>query len=237
MGRSFRRTAVIAAGALMASPALALLGGSVASAEPTDDLVSIGPVAIGGYTEGFTYDGDTGAFDNYLVGSYDSYPYDLDIYFDPSGSGNSEVLLTIPLLFQGGFTDVGGTITPVSSFDAADFVSSDIGLVDLGGTPDPALGIVSFGPFSLGGDLDTVSINPDTFAIDNYLTGSASGLPFDLDFFTGAPGSETSEFLVTVPYLFQAGLDDVGGALTPIFSIDYADFINPDIGLSAIGGL
>jgi hypothetical protein len=233
MSRSFRRAAAVAVGTLIATPALALLAGSVASA---DDLSSIGPIAIDGYTEALTYDTTTGAFDNYLVGSYDGYPYDLDVYFDPTGGGNSEVLVTIPFLFQGGFEDVDGTITPISSvLDPADFVNSDIGLIDLGGTPDPALGVISFGPIDLGGYEDTLSINSADFALDNYLTGVSNSLPFDVDFFTGAPGSDTSEFLVTVPLLFQVGLDDVDGALTPIFSL--GQVLDPDLGLSAIAGL
>jgi len=234
MGRN-HRMAALAVGALIASPALTLLGGSVARA---DDLSSIGPIAIGGYTEALTYDTATGGFDNYLVGSYDGYPYDVDVYFDPSGAGNSEVLITIPFLFQGGFQYVDGSVTPIPSvFNPADFVNPDIGLIDLGGTPDPALGVVSFGPIDLAGYEDTLSINPANFAIDNFLTGTSSGLPFDLDFATGAPGSDSAEFLLTVPLLFQGGFTDIAGAITPIFSMNYADFLNPDIGLSFIGGI
>jgi hypothetical protein len=232
MGRN-RRVAALAVGALIASPALALLAASAASA---DDLSSIGPIAIGGYTEALTYDTTTGEFDNYLVGSYDGYPYDLDVYFDPSGAGNSEVLFTIPFLFQGGFDDVGGTITPLQSvFNPADFVNPDIGLIDLGGTPDPALGVVSFGPFLLGVGSDTLSINSDTFALDNFFAGTSSGLPFDVDFASGAPGSGSAEFLLTVPSLFQVGFEDVAGAITPLFSLGSAYV--PDLGLSFIGGL
>jgi hypothetical protein len=233
MGRSYHRTAAAVVGALIALPALALLTGPIAGADP-GDLSSIGPVAIDGYTESLTYNTVTGAFDNYLAAPVSGYPYDLDIYFDPSGSGNGEVLLTIPFLFQGGFQDIGGTITPFSSVSPADFVNADVGLIDLGGTPDPALGVVSFGPFDLGGYEDTLSINSANFAIDNYLTGVSNALPFDVDFFTGAPGSDTSEFLLTVPLLFQAGLDDVDGTLTPIFSL--GQLLDSDIGLSAIAG-
>ncbi len=234
MGRKYHRTVAAAAGALIASPALALLTGAPASADASD-LASIGPIAIDGYTESLTYDTATGAFDNYLAAPVGGYPYDLDVYFDPAGSGNGEVLLTIPFLFQGGFTDADGTITPISSVNPADFVNSDIGLIDLGGTPDPALGVVSFGPFDLGGYEDTLSINSADFAIDNYVTGVSNSLPFDVDFFTGAPGSDTSEFLVTVPLLFQVGLDDVGGTITPIFEL--GSVLDPDLGLSAIAGL
>jgi hypothetical protein len=231
MGRSYHRLAAAAVGALIASPALALLTGPVAGADP-GDLASIGPVAIDGYAESLTYNTVTGAFDNYLAAPVGGYPYDLDIYFDPAGSGNGEVLLTIPFLFQGGFEDVDGAITPISSVNPADFVNSDIGLIDLGGTPDPALGVVSFEPFDLGGYEDTLSINSANFAIDNYLTGVSNALPFDLDFFTGAPGSDTSEFVLTVPALFQVGLDDVAGAITPIFSL--GTVLDPDLGLTAI---
>jgi hypothetical protein len=231
MSSSQRRTVGIALGTLLAYPVIALLAGPVASA---DDLVTIGPYTTDGYTDTFTYDTDTSAFDNLVTGSYDSYPYDLDIYSGAPGSGDSEVLFTIPLLFQGGFDDVDGTITPISSFDAADFVSPDIGLVDLGGAVAPGEGVVSIGPFTVDGDTDTLSVNTDTFALDNFLTGSYDSSPFDLDIYSGAPGSDTSELLFTVPSLFQFGVDDVAGALTPLYSFDPADFISPDVGLGSL---
>ena len=62
-------------------------------------------------------------------------------------------------------------------------------------------------------------------------------MPFDLDLFSASPGSGTSEFLLTVPSLLQVGLDDLAGAITPIFSLDPTDFVSPDIGLTALGGL
>ena len=234
MSRSQRRTVGIvgtALGALLASPVIALLATPDANA---DDLTSIGPYTIDGYTDTFTYDTDTSAFDNFLTGSYDSYPFDLDIYSGAPGSGDSEVLFTIPLLFQGGYEDVDGTITTISSVDAADFVSPDVGLVDLGGAVAPGEGVVTVGPFDLGGYEDTLSVDSETYALDNFVTGTSNSLPFDLDVFAGAPGSDSSEFVLTVPSLFQVGLDDVAGTLTPIFSLDPADFISPDIGLAAL---
>ena len=233
MGRKYRRAAAVAVGALIASPAIALLIGPIANA---DELASIGPIDIGGLADTFTYDTTSGAFDNYATGSLDGLPYELDAYFDAGGSGNGELLLTVPLLFQGGFTDVDGTITPISSVDAADFVNPDIGLADLGGTPAPA-DLLTLGPFDLGGYDDTFSINTDTLAVDNYVTGLSNSLPFDLDFFDGAPGSDNAELLLTVPSLFQVGFDDVAGAITPIFSVNAADFITPDVGLSELGTL
>jgi hypothetical protein len=212
MSSSHRRTVGMAVGMLLAYPAIALLAGPAANA---DDLVTIGPYTADGYTDTFTYDTDTSAFDNLVTGSYDSYPYDLDIFSGAPGSGDSEALFTIPLLFQGGFEDVDGTITPISSFDAADFVSPDIGLVDLGGAVAPGEGVVSIGPFTLDGDTDTVSVDTNTFALDNFLTGSYDSSPFDLDIFSGAPGSDSSEFVLTVPSLFQVGLDDAAVLVRP----------------------
>jgi hypothetical protein len=226
----------MAIGALLAPPLISLLASPLASADTTDDLVTIGPYTIDGYTDTFTYDSDTSAFDNYLIGSYDSYPYELDVYSGAPGSDTSEVLFTVPLLFQGGFDDVDGTITPVYSFDAADFVSPDIGLVDLGGAVGTGEGVVTFGPFTLDGYTDTFSYDENTSAFDNYLIGSSNSLSYDLDVYSGAPGSDTSEVLFTVPSLFQFGIDDVDGTITPLYSFNPADFISPDIGLLDLGG-
>ena len=226
----------IAVGALLASPFVALLTTPLASADTSDDLVTVGPYTSDGYTDTFTYT-DTSAFDNLLTGSYDLYPYDLDIYSGAPGSDDSEVLLTVPLLFQGGFEDVDGTITPVYSFDAADFVSPDVGLADLGGAAALGEGVVTIGPYTLDGYTDTVSANSDTFAFDNLLTGSYDLYPYDLDIYSGAPGSDDSEVLLTVPLLFQGGFEDVDGTITPLYSFDPADFISPDVGLIDLAAL
>jgi hypothetical protein len=68
-------------------------------------------------------------------------------------------------------------------------------------------------------------------AFDNYLVGSLNSTTFDLDIFSGGPGSDTSEILFTVPSLFQVGIDDVGGVITPIDSFAPVDVFAPDIGL------
>jgi hypothetical protein len=218
-----------ALGALLAAPVIALLVTPIASA---DDLTTIGPYAFDGYIDTFTYDTDTSAFDNFLTGSFDSYPIDLDIYSGAPGSGDSEVLFTIPLLFQAGFEDVDGTITPISSVGATDFFP-DAGLVDLGGAASPGEGIVTVGPFDFDGYADTLSINSDTFAFDNFVTSNS--LPLDLDLFVGAPGSDSSEFVLTIPSLFQVGFDDVAGTLTPLFSLGSS--VSPDIGLIDLASL
>ena len=232
MSRTHRRmTSVVgvAFGALLASPLIALCTGSVASADTTDDLVTIGPFAIGGYNDTFTYDSSSLAFDNYTTGSLDSIPFDLDVYEGPTGSNSAEYVFTIPLLFQGGFNDVDGTSTPFYSVNPFDFVSPDAGLVTLGGAPSTE-GIVTIGPLAVDGYTDTLSLDAAA-AFDNYLVGSLGSLTFDLDIFSGGPGSDTSEILFTVPSLFQVGLDDVDGVITPLSSFGAVDAINPDIGL------
>ena len=236
MRRTHRRmTSVVgvAFGALLASPLIALCAGSVASADTGDDLVSIGPFAIGGYNDTFTYDSSGFAFDNYTTGSLGSAPFDLDVYQGPTGSNSAEYVFTIPLLFQGGFNDVDGTSTPFYSVNPFDFVSPDAGLVTLGGAPSTE-GIVTIGPLAVDGYTDTLSLDAAA-AFDNYLVGSLGSLTFDLDIFSGGPGSDTSEILFTVPSLFQLGLDDVDGVITPISSFAPLDFINPDIGLVDLG--
>jgi hypothetical protein len=232
MSRTHRRmTSVVgvAFGALLGLPLIALCTGSAASADPTDDLVSIGPFAIGGYNDTITYDSSTLAFDNYTTGSLGSTPFDLDVYQGPTGSNSAEYVFTIPLLFQGGLDDVDGTSTPFYSFNAFDFVSPDAGLVTLGGAPSTE-GIVTIGPFAVDGSTDTLSLD-SAGAFDNYLVGSFDSTTFDLDVYSAGPGSGTSEILFTVPSLFQVGLDDVGGVITPIDSFAPVDAFAPDIGL------
>ena len=216
----------VAFGALLASPLIALCTGSVATA---DDLVSIGPYAIGGYNDTLTYDSSSLAFDNNITGSLGSTPFDLDVYQGPTGSNSAEYVFTIPLLFQGGLNDVDGTSTPFYSFNPFDFISPDAGLVTLGGAPSTE-GIVTIGPLAIDGSTDTLSLDA-AGAFDNYLVGSLDSTTFDLDIFSGGPGSDTSEIVFTVPSLFQVGIDDVDGVITPISSFAAFDAINPDIGL------
>lgn len=239
MNRSHRRMAGvvgIAVGALLVSPLAALVASPVACADTGDDLVTLGPYAIDGYTDTVTLSSTSLAFDNFTTGSFDGYPVDLDVYQGPPGSDSADYVFTIPLLFQGGFDDVHGTTTPFYSFDAFDFVSPDTGLVDLGGAGAPPAGIVTIGPFPIDGDTDTLSLTANS-AFDNYLVGSLSSTTFDLDVYSGAPGSDTGEVLLTIPSLLQVGIDDVGGAITPLFSFAGVDAFAPDIGLLDLGGL
>jgi hypothetical protein len=226
-----------AVGALLAPPLIALLGTPLASADPVDDLAYVGPISIGGFTETFTYNTSTYAFDSLLAGSSNLVPFDLDISAGTPGSGDFAVLFTIPLVYQGGFEDIDGTFTPISSFDAANFLSPDNGLIELGGIPPATLGVESIDLSSLVGFNDIFSINTSTLAIDNFLQGSSSGLPFDFDIYFGAPDAGAFETVFTIPSLFQVGFDDIGGVLTPLFSFNPGDFIDPDIGLHLIGGI
>jgi hypothetical protein len=125
----------VAFGALLASPLIALCTGPVASADAGDDLVSIGPFAISGYNDTFTYDSSTFAFDNYTTGSLGSTPFDLDVYQGPTGSSSAEYVFTVPSLFQVGLDDVGGVITPIDSFAPFDAINPDVGLLDLVNSP------------------------------------------------------------------------------------------------------
>jgi hypothetical protein len=225
MGRRNRRTTGVAVRVLLAAPVLAMLTGSVASADAGDDLVTLGPYAIGAYNDTLTYDSSNLAFDNYLTGSLGSTPFDLDVYQGPTGSNSAEYVFTIPLLFQGGIDDVDGTSTPFYSVNPFDFVSPDAGLVTLGGAQSTE-GIVTIGPLAIGGSTDTLSLD-SAGAFDNYLVGST----FDLDVYSAGPGSGTSEILLTIPSVLQVGIDDVGGVITPIDSFAAVDAFAPDIGL------
>jgi hypothetical protein len=231
MRRTVRRTTGVAIGALLASPLIALSAGSVATADPGDDLVTLGPYAIGAYNDTLTYDSTNLAFDNYTTGTLGSTPFDFDVYQGPEGSNSAEYVFTIPLLFQGGFDDVDGVSTPFYSVNPFDFISPDAGLVTLGGAPSTA-GIVTI-PLTFDGYTDTVSLDAGG-AFDNYLVGPSG---FDLDIFSAGPGSGTSEVLFTVPSLFQVGYDDVAGVITPIDSFAPIEAINPDIGLIDLAAL
>jgi hypothetical protein len=234
MRRSVRRTTGVVVGTLVAAPMLALLTGSVAIADPGDDLVTIGPYTIGGYTDTLTYDSTNLTFDNYTTGSLGSTPFDFDVYQGPEGSNSAEYVFTIPLLFQGGFDDVDGVSTPFYSVNPFDFISPDAGLVTLGGAPSTA-GIVTI-PLTFDGYTDTVSLNA-AGAFDNYLVGALGPTTFDLDIFSAGAGSGTSEVLFTVPSLLQVGYEDVAGVITPIDSFVPFEAINPDIGLIDLAAL
>jgi hypothetical protein len=226
MRRRFSRATSIAAGTVLVAPVLALLAGATASA---DDLVTIGPFDISGYTDTLTYDSSALSFDNYLVGTLGAATFDLDAYEGALGTNNSEYVFTIPLLFQAGIDDVDGTVTPFYSFDAFDFVSPDAGLVNLGGIPSTE-GIVTIGPFAFDGITDTLSADASG-AFDSYVVGSLGSLTYDLDAYVGAPGSNSAEVLFTIPSLLQVGFDDVDGVITPLSSFAAVDALNPDIGL------
>jgi hypothetical protein len=230
-----RRTVGIALGALALSPFIALLASPAASAEP-DDLSFVGPLSIDGFTDTFAYNASTSAIDNLVLGSSNLVPFDLDTFLGTPESGDVGLVFTIPLVYQGGFEDIGGTFTPISTFDSADFLNPDQGLIELGGTPPASLAVESINLSSILGYNDIFSINTGTFAIDNYVDGISNGLPFDLDIASGGSDVAAYEAVFTIPALFQAGIEDIGGVITPLFSINPADFVSPDLGLSLIGG-
>ena len=95
--------------------------------------------------------------------------------------------------------------------------------------------ITTYGPYTLDGFTDTFSLNTTTDLFDNYLTGAFDGSNFDLDIYS--PAANTYDVLLTDPGVLQVGVDDVGGVFSYTDSFVPADFVDPDIGLSAIGGL
>ena len=72
----------------------------------------IGPFAIGGYNDTFTYDSSNFAFDNYTTGSLGSTPFDLDVYQGPTGSNSASVTADASTLGPGSYS---GTLTLAST--------------------------------------------------------------------------------------------------------------------------
>ena len=114
------------------------------------------------------------------------------------------------------------TISPLASADPT---------TDVLGTDQ----IVTLGPTSFDGFTDTFAFNDSTFAFDNYLIGTVDGSVFNLDTFLGAPGSNSFEFLLTDPGIFQLGAVDVDGSVRLIDNFLGADFIPTDPGLALLG--
>jgi hypothetical protein len=118
---------------LIAAPLASLLLSSVASADTPGDVVTLGPYSIDGYEDTFSYNNTTLGVDNFLTGTYDKLPFDLDVFIWPSGSGPLEVLLTDPGVFQFGVDDVDGSFSYIDNFFGIDFIPTDPGLDLLGG--------------------------------------------------------------------------------------------------------
>ena len=124
----------MAAGALLAPPLIALLASPLASADPTDavvtggDIITFGPYTVDGITDTLSVNDSTFGLDNYTVTST---PIDLDLFY--GGDPSYGLIVTDPGVFQIGFDDIGGTTHLIDSFNPADFVSSDLGLSEIGG--------------------------------------------------------------------------------------------------------
>lgn len=126
----------IAAGALLAPPLIALLASPLASADPTDalvtnpDILTIGPFTAGGLTDTLSINDVSFGVDNYLVSS--TPVLDLDLFYGPGT--NFGLILTDPGVFQIGYDDIGGTTSFIDTFNPADFINSDFGLSEIGGS-------------------------------------------------------------------------------------------------------
>jgi hypothetical protein len=138
MTNNHRRVAGVvatAAGALLTAPLISLLASPVASADGADlvvinpDVTTYGPYTIDGFTDTFSLNTSTDAFDNYLTTTN----YDLDIFSGAPGSNSFELLFTDPGVFQVGIDDIGGTYSFIDNFPPTDFLPTDPGLADLGG--------------------------------------------------------------------------------------------------------
>ncbi|MGO9283945.1 MAG: hypothetical protein ACLP75_13400 [Mycobacterium sp.] len=67
------------------------------------------------------------------------------------------------------------------------------------------------------------------------IAGTFGGSNFDLDVYSPATGDY--DVLLTDPGVLQLGVDDTAGVFSYTDSFIPADFVNTDIGLTAIGGL
>jgi hypothetical protein len=133
MNNNHRRLTGIAGigfGVLLAPMLISLLTSPLAGAD--GEVITFGPYPYDGYTDMFSINDSTYAFDNYLTGTLDGSAFDLDTYFGPTGSDSFEVLLTDPGVFQVGADDVGGSISYVDNFLGIDFIPTDPGLALLG---------------------------------------------------------------------------------------------------------
>jgi len=134
--RGLGGTALMAFCALFAPPLISLMISPLASADPTpgavDQIVTLGPTSIDGFTDTFAFNDSTFAFDNYLVGTVDGSVFNLDTFSGAPGSNSFEVLLTDPGVFQLGAVDVDGSVRLIDNFLSADFLPTDPGLALLG---------------------------------------------------------------------------------------------------------
>jgi hypothetical protein len=131
-------TAVMAFGALLAPPLISLMISPLAGADPATDaaaigqIVTLGPTSFDGFTDTFSFNDTTFAFDNYLIGTVDGSVFNLDTFLGAPGSNSSEVLLTDPGVFQLGIVDVDGSVRLIDNFFSSDFLPTDPGLALLG---------------------------------------------------------------------------------------------------------
>jgi hypothetical protein len=233
----------IALGALLATPLISLIGSPLASADPVT-AAAVGPGDLT-YTFGpdtLTIDPATGGFDNFIQLSN----FDFDVSMPVDGTFGAVATGTnTHQPFQVGVQDTDGVLSHEFTTNTALFINPDWGLGELPGTStdvtsaaDVGTGgdVVTLGPYSFDGYTDTFSYNDTTDAVNNYLTGTDHSLAFELDLYSGPPGSDSSEALLTVPSLFQVGADDVDGTITPIYSFDPAEFTPPDPCLGELGG-
>ena len=230
------RMGAVAIGALLAPPLISLWASPLASADPTTD-VAVGP---GDVTHTFgpdtlTINPTDHAFDNYISTSH----VDVDLY-NPDGltSKTYDIVITDPGKIQLTLGDNDGTITHEIVTNPADITSPDPGVTAIGGAVSGAAAAAStdvstvtdvqhvLGP-------DTLTVNPSDYAFDNSISTSK----FDVDLYNpDGLTSKSYDVILTDPGKAQLDITDTGGTFTHEIITNPADFLNPDAGLSAIGG-
>jgi hypothetical protein len=133
MARNHRRVGVMAAGALLAAPLIALLASPLASADPADPAVVVGgdvtttTTTLFGFTEAFSSNSDTGGADSLLSLGSD----DLDIFDNPPDTYG--FLFTDGNVAQFGIEVVDGDLQFIDNVPPTTFLFDDPGFDFIGG--------------------------------------------------------------------------------------------------------
>ncbi len=126
----------VAVGAVLASPLIALLASPAASADTTDatgpsgDIATYGPYTFDGYTDTFSINTTTDAFDNTLT--YDgTLLTGLELDFYSPATDTYDLVVTDPGFLQLGIVDTDGVFSFTDSFTPP--FDADPGLADIAG--------------------------------------------------------------------------------------------------------
>ena len=93
------------------------------------DVTTYGPYTIDGYNDTFSFNTSTDAFDNYFTTTITTLTS-----FLARRARTHRAPINGPGVFQVGVDDVGGTYSYIDNFPGTDFIPTDPGLADLGGS-------------------------------------------------------------------------------------------------------